>query len=225
MDAVAFLAALQLADSSLPTGRFAHSAGLEALLEAGAPTETALVEFVESYVAEGVAPLDGVIVAHAARASALDTLIGLDRLVGARKVVPGARVVSLRCGRQLARLVDDVTRDPLAACLADAVRGGAADGHLCVVEGALARAAGLSDEHAVLVSLRGAASGALSAAVRLGAISARQAQRALAQLHEPLVRAGARACTPSLDQMHASAPEADLFALAHPRGDGRSFTT
>ncbi|MGI9659226.1 MAG: urease accessory protein UreF [Gaiellaceae bacterium] len=225
MDAGAFLTALQLADSALPTGRFAHSAGLEALLDGGVPSELELVEFVSSYVTEGVAPLDGVVAAHATRASSLERLIALDDLVRARKIVPGARTVSLRCGRQLARLAAEITDDRLALELAGAVRGAEAEGHLCVVEGTLARAAGLNEEEAVLISLRGAASGALSAAVRLGAISARQAQRILAELRDPLARACACALTTPLDRVHSTVPEFDLLALAHPRGEARSFTT
>jgi len=225
VDAAAFLAALQLADSALPTGRFAHSAGLEALLDEGRPSEAELAELVESYVCEGIAPLDGVIVAHAARASTLEQLTELDGLIGARKLTPAARVASLRCGRQLARLAVDLTDDPLALEHEAAVRERVLAGHLAVVEGALGRALGIGEEELVLLTLRGAASGALSAALRLGFVSARQTQRLLSTLHEPIARACARTRTTPLAGLHSSVPELELLALAHPRGDARSFTT
>src|SRR5207249_116248 len=63
----AFLAALQLADSALPVGRFAHSAGLESLVAAGSPGEEELYELAESHVVSSVAPLDGAALAHAHR--------------------------------------------------------------------------------------------------------------------------------------------------------------
>ncbi len=226
MDAASFLSALQLADSALPSGRFAHSAGLEALVEgAGAPSEAELEEFVESYVCGAVAPLDGVVVAHAARAVSVDSLLTLDACIDARKLTPGTRLASVRCGRQLARLTADLTADSLARDLAGAVRTRRCEGHLAVVEGALARALGLTDEEAVLISLRGAASSSLSAALRLGAISAQGAQRLLARLHPSLARAGALAVETALSRLHASAPELELLALAHPRREARSFTT
>ena len=53
------LAAVQLADSALPIGRFVHSHGLEAWLRDHAEaTESALADLVEAVVCEGVAPLD-----------------------------------------------------------------------------------------------------------------------------------------------------------------------
>ena len=225
MDATTFLAALQLADSALPTGRFAHSAGLEALVDGGRPSEAELAEFVESYVCEGLAPLDGVVVAHAARAATLAGLLELDELIAARKLTHGSRVASMRCGRQLARLIPDLTDDALACAFAAAVRERTTAGNLAVAEGALAGAVGLDEREAVLLSLRGAASGALSAALRLGVVSARGAQQLLASLHGPIARASARARETPVEQAHSSVPELDLLAFAHPRHEARSFTT
>lgn len=225
MDALPLLSALQLTDSALPTGRFTHSAGFESLLCDAPPTEAALAELVESHVCEGIAPLDGVIAAHAARASDLGALVELDSTLSARKVTPGSRLASVRCGRQLARVAEELTDDVLALGFAREVRAARTEGNLTVVEATLARATGLEPEHAVLLSLRGAATGALSAAVRLGMLSARQAQRLLASLHAPIVEAGRRAVETPLAALHSSTPELDLLALAHPRGDARSFAT
>jgi urease accessory protein len=68
-----FLAALQLADSALPIGRFVHSHGLEAWLRThpDATPET-LAELVEAFVSESVATLDGVVLAHAHRAASIE---------------------------------------------------------------------------------------------------------------------------------------------------------
>ena len=119
----------------------------------------------------------------------------------------------------------ELTDDTLACAFAATVEGRRTAGNLAVVEGALGRAVGLDEAEAVLLSLRGAASGALSAALRLGVVSARQSQQLLASLHEPLARASVRTLRTPLGGVHSSAPELDLLAFAHPRGDARSFTT
>ena len=99
-----FLAALQVADSALPIGRFVHSYGLEAWLRRHGDVEPeTLAELVEAVVCEAVAPLDGVLVACAHAAEDLATMLELDALATARRLAPSSRAASQSCGRQLAR--------------------------------------------------------------------------------------------------------------------------
>ncbi|HEX5146936.1 MAG TPA: urease accessory UreF family protein [Conexibacter sp.] len=241
-DPIALLNALQVADSTLPIGRFVHSHGLEAWLAAhpDAPAEQ-LAELVEAVVCESVAPLDATFTAHAHRASTPARLLALDDRLTARKLAPAARAASQAPGRQLAALAPQLvaaaragtlTHDPrrpaedaLVTYLAHRVRIRETDGNLAIVAGTLARALGVSAQDAVLVELRGAAGALLSAAVRLGALNPTGAQLALAQLGPAFARAAGDACTRTLDHVSATAPELELFALAHVRADARLFTT
>ena len=227
MTAASFLAALQLSDSALPIGRFVHSHGLERWVAAcGAVELERLGELVESAVCAGVAPLDGVVVAHAHGAGSLAELSELDRLLTARKLSPPARAASQSCGRQLAALAPTLAADdPLLARLAGAVADRRTDGNLAVVEGALARAGGLGREQAVLLALRGAAASLLSAAVRLGAASPVRAQTLLATLHPAIERAAGHALGLTLDDMHSSSLELETHALTHRRANARLFAT
>ncbi len=228
-DAGGFLAALLLSDSALPIGRFAHSTGLEALLARDPSVdEAAIVELVESVVLDGAGPLDGVAVAHAHRAASrgdLAALLDLDRLVTARKLSPASRLASTSCGRRLAALVPLLTDGEPARTLSVRVEEGSADGNLAVVEGALAAALGIPCRAAVLVSLRGTAATLLSAAVRLGRLSAMSAQAALTRLQPALLGAAGEATSLPSGSMRAVVPELEIHALAHRRAATRLFST
>ncbi len=226
-DPAALLAALQLSDSALPIGRFVHSGGLEAWLAAHPDAdETQLAELVEAVVCKAVAPLDGAVVAHAHRARTRGVLLSLDERLTARKLAPAARAVSHGTGRQLAALAPQLAPgDALLAELTGRVRTRETDGNLAVVAGTLARALAIGERDAVLVELRGAAAALTSAAVRLGALAPTKAQVLLARLATALARAAEDALALDVEDLSSTAPELELFALAHHRADVRLFAT
>jgi len=225
----AFLFALQLGDSTLPTGRFSHSYGLEALVAQDTVNdEETIAELVESVVLEVVAPLDGVALAEAHRLSALrdvECLRSLDRSVTARKLTPSSRHASTSCGRRLAALSKSLTSDEICRHFAEEVGAGHSDGNLAVIEGVLAHALDIGLEQAILLELRGTSAALVSAALRMGKTSALRAQAITAAL-VPTLREGLEiALGLSVEEMRAAAPELDIAAMSHTRRDARIFAT
>ncbi len=224
--ASAYLAALQLSDSALPIGRFVHSHGLESWLATnGEAGDAELAGLIEAALISSVAPLDGAIVSHAHRAPELTELLELDRLTTARKLTPASRSASESCGRALAGLAVQLSADPVVHALAAAVAQQQTAGNLVVVEGALARALGLSCRAAVLLELRGYVAGLLSCAVRLGRSTAFAAQRLMTSLGPAIESAGDIAETTRLDALATGSPELEIHAMRHQRADARTFRT
>lgn len=220
----ALLAALQLADSALPIGRFAHSYGIEALVNAGSGLgEDAIVELLETVIQESAGPLDGVALAAAHDAAGngnLTILFDLDACVTTRKLQRSSRIASTTCGRRLAALVPTLTDNEFCATFALAVRAGDTDGNLAVVEGALAQAVGLGRESAVLLELRSVAAAMLSALVRLGQLSAFRAQAILSGLRPTLTHAAVLALEQPMAAMRSVGPELEIHTLRHISHEG-----
>jgi urease accessory protein len=229
MSAEAFLFALQLSDSALPTGRFAHSYALEEFLASDPEFgEHELIELVETMLVEVVAPLDGVALAEAHRLAGLqdvDGLVALDLAVTARKFTPSSRHASHACGRRFAVLVPKLTDDRTAAIFAGLVAHGKADGNLAVLEGVVSRAVGIGATEGVLIELRATAAALLSAAVRLGRVSAIRAQEIAASRVPSLCAALDLVDALAVSEMRAVGPELDIAAMRHTRREGRLFAT
>jgi urease accessory protein len=208
---------LQLADSAFPAGGFAHSAGLEAAVQAReVSTRAELRRFAEDALwqaGRGALPL--LSAAHEAPAR----LAELDAAADLFLVNHIANRASRTQGRAF---VDTCARIfPIVASL----RAPGLHLHYAPIFGAALRALELPLPEAQQIFLWLTLRGVLSSAVRLGACGTHQAQQLTAQL-APALDAVLRDCaslTP--ESLAQTAPLSDLLSATHDRLYSRLFVS
>jgi urease accessory protein len=200
---------LQLADSAFPTGGFAHSAGLEAHVQAGELTslETYCREFLDQ-LAHGSLPLAAAVHDDPSRLAEVDAF--------ARATLWNH--VAARASRAQGRALLDV-----AARSFDVPKPTAIDGHLAPAFGYVTRSLGVDRDEALATFLHLGLRGLLSAAVRLGVAGPTEAQHLHHRLHPALAAALARGRTLGLADVSQPAPLVELIQGTHDRLYSRLF--
>lgn len=222
-----FLIALQLADSSLPIGRYVHSSGLEGILEELPKNSAQIAEVVKAVLLHGAGRCDAVAAAHAHRMFSvgdLDQLHYVDERLLATKLSVPARNASTSCGRQLAKLALQVWPHQVLGSFCHEVQLREA-GNLAVVAAAVSASRGMGIENTLLAELRGTASGLFSAAVRLGRMGSAEAQVHLCKCVPIIVQAAEKALALDLDDMSSTTLELEIAMLQLQRNPLRLFAT
>jgi urease accessory protein len=211
---------LQLADSAFPTGGFAHSAGLEALLQTGelASVERFCTEHIDQ-LAHGSAPIAAAVHDDPTRLGELDAFT---------RATLWSHVAARASRAQGRALLDVAARSFGHDVLVDArarMARAELDGHLAPMFGFVTRAVGVARDEALATFLHLGVRGALSAAVRLGCIGPSEGQALHHRLHPVLEAALARARTFTIDDVAQTAPLVELVQATHDRLYSRLFQT
>jgi urease accessory protein len=222
-DTATLLLALQHADGQFPGGGFAFSWGLEGLFADQRLTRSDLCAFIGGQLRHRWGGFDRPVLARAHElADDLDALGELDALVEAWSLAAPQRDGSRRAGAALLGLHARLGTAG-ASGYRERVTMGRACNHLPVVQGLVWRNVGLPGREALAVSAYSFAAGLATAAIRLGAASHLDAQRALAMLR-PLVVALLDEPVPALTDLHAFAPLAEIAMLRQGRKSVRLFS-
>jgi len=211
---------LQLADSALPTGGFAHSGGLEAAVQQGEiRTSAQLRRFVRDAVWQaGYATLPLASAAHADSAA----LPRLDARADAFLVNRVANRASRTQGRAFLETCARIFPAELAK-LREGARGAGLSLHYGPIAGAVLRSVGVDRTEAQQLLLSLALRGVLFAAVRLGVAGTHEAQRMQHEMAPALDEVLAACGELGEDALAQTAPLADLFGSTHDRLYSRLF--
>ncbi len=226
----AWLAHLQLLDSALPVGAFAHSWGLEAAVALGDVTDTSsLRDYLHAQLHGRWAPAD-------ARIVVLPWLLDDPRgdwshdqlwqlATTAHLAVPSSRSreASVAIGRRLLRLAADLHPHLDLAPLRDAVDRESCPPIHQLVHGWAARELGVARERAAIGWLHASVAAAVNAAVRLMSLGQTDAQRIVSDLARDLPAAWAAVDDPDDPQPRSFAPLADEHAMLQPRLRAKLF--
>ena len=211
---------LQLSDSALPTGGFAHSGGLEAAAQQGeVRTGAELRRFLRDALWQaGHAMLPLASVAHADPAA-------LPRLDARADAFLVSRVANRASRTQGRAFLDTCARIFPAEVtgLRKSARGAGLLLHHAPIAGAVLRVLGVERTHAQQLLLSLALRGLLFAAVRLGVVGTHEAQRMQHELATAMDEVLAACGELGEDALAQTAPLADLLGSTHDRLYSRLF--
>lgn len=222
----AFMHLLQMSDSAFPVGSFSFSNGLETAAHTGVVHDASTLETYVRTVVRQATFTDGVAALCARRAMEkedYDALVEADHCLWRCKLNEESRLMLSRMGRKLAELAVHLFPHPLLRRWLDEVVEGVWPGTYPVAQGMTAFLAGFSGEELFCLHQYGAANMVLGAALRCVRVSHYDTQAILFRLGEEVPALYEAACQMTLEEMHTFAPQMDILASLHEKGNMRMF--
>lgn len=221
-----FLSALQLTDSSFPSGLYTLSHGLEGYLQAGQLSAQTVEPLLADYLRYGVGPADGAALACAHRGAScgnLELVQKADNRLTAVKLAREARESSLRTGRQLLGLANQVFGGEALGAYETLVRSSKAQGNHAVVLGLVFATQNVPPLQALVAELYSFCASCVSAALRLAVLDYRQAQHIVYRLKPVIAEVASENVAKEVWEIGGCLPLAEVMAMRHEYAEVRLF--
>ena len=223
-DPAGMLAVLQLCDSALPTGAFAHSLGLETYVDDGTVgDEASFLAWVRHSLHHQTVPAEGWAVRAVAAAAAADDVWRVDDLLHAQALPVQVRDAASAMGRRMAEIGAENFPSPRLLAYAERLHAGTSRGSPAVAFALAGAGVGVGWEQLAGAYLFSTATSLTQNAVRGIPLGQSAGQRVLRALHDDVARGVARIAQMGLDEFGATSPGLEIAQMRHAWQRARMF--
>lgn len=223
------LGVMQLSDSFFPSGMFATSNGIEKLfLDKKISTVEELIEIIQVFITQQMAPLDGVALANVyefAKNNDFERILEIDEIVHSMKTIKEIREASIRSGIQTLRCIVEIKQDNLLDQYSLAIKEKKAYGTYSVSFAISCMALGISKEKSMLMMMYGFVASVVGAALRLGMIQHFEGQKIIHKLKPIISDSIIQNQNRTHYEMWQFAPQVDIIQMSHEKTDSKMFIT
>ena len=223
-DTPGLLAVLQLCDSALPTGAFAHSLGLETYVDDGAVADEAgFLAWIRHCLHHQVVPAEGWAVRAVATAASDGDVWRVDDLLHAQALPAQVRDAAATTGRRTAEIGAENFPSPRLLAYAERLRTGSSRGSPAVAFALVGADHGVGWEQLAGAYLFSAVTSLTQNAVRGIPIGQSAGQRVLRALHADVARGVERIGRMTADEVGATSPGLEIAQMRHAWQRARMF--